>query len=127
MRVLALILCLLPLPAWGFQIRELSIDYRHYYSSVMAEMPGFEPHEGLALNLNTNVIGPVIWEARVHSTTDPGQYRLVGLVMRAGVRFGWVEGGWEHHSQHLLDARQPYIHFPHEDSAYLKLYLIGAP
>jgi hypothetical protein len=118
---------------WAFvaqavELRDLSIDYDDFHDgSRIAEMPGFKPKEGLAVNVKIDLLGPIYWNNRVHAVTDPGQYRLIGLKFELGVRvFESLDIEYRHHSQHLIDAVGP-TKFPVEDSLGVHWTIYQAP
>lgn len=109
------------------KVRELSVDYGRYIAPERAYMyPLYpeRPKESLALNFNVAPLKFFEWRNTVHATTTSGQYRLVGWQMGLILQpTQWIEVGYLHHSQHLLD-RVGDGHFPVEDQVVLKLVLI---
>lgn len=128
------VLGLLISEAEATDVRDLSIEYRHFHKSArIAEMPGYQAKEGLAINFDLDLIGPLYWNNTVHATTDPGQYRAVGWLFEFGLRpsmyfpRGWdgLEIYYEHHSQHVLDAKHPWMKFPVNDSVGFRWVIMG--
>lgn len=110
------------------RVSELSLDYGYYVAPERAySWPIYpeRPKESLALNMNISPASWFHWKNRIHATTTSAQYRHVGWQLGLFVQpLDWLEVGFEHHSQHLLD-RQGEHHFPVEDQVMVKLYLLG--
>lgn len=90
--------------------------------------------EELEVNINTTLFHYLYWNSRVHSTTDTnisyngstngGQFRLVGLEFRVGLNLTeYVQFGYYHHSQHLLDTNYSQGNFPLKDALELRFYI----
>lgn len=119
--------------ALGVELTYADIEYARFHPSArMPEMPGFKAKEGLAINFETDVIGPVYWRNRIHALTDPGQYRLIGWNFELGVPpLFWVKNKYaqalrvyyEHHSQHLLEGQHPWMKFPVNDSIGFRMVI----
>lgn len=60
--------------------------------------------------------------------TGGGQFRLVGLQTRLGIRLSsYVDFGFYHFSQHLLDYQYPMGGYPVQDAFEFKIYLMKRP
>lgn len=109
------------------QLDELSVDYRNFAvlndkARNLLTYPE-SPKEGVNLNLNSSIAKVVYWNSTIEAMTTGAQYKSIGLLMGLGVRISpYVEVGYLHHSQHVLDGRHPYMKYPVEDSLTLKLY-----
>ena len=132
MKYLLLFLLLLPLTAnaTDYKILELDslyVDYKNFAQSTRDPLfYASTKKESLSLNMNTNLIDFIYLDSRVHGETNYAKYELVGLEIRLGARITRsLEVGYQHHSQHLLDDRYPYMGFPVEDSFNVRLYLYG--
>jgi hypothetical protein len=120
--------------AWPAEITYVDIEYQHYHpSGRFPEMPNYRAKEGLALDFNTQLLGPVYW---IHALTDPGQYRLVGWNFELGVNplffvpYDYAKAFqiyYEHHSQHILEDHHPYVKFPVNDSLGLRWVIYLRP
>ena len=136
MKFLLLLLSLLAVPSDAIEVKELSLQFDRFHDS--ARIPSLYPykaHEGLALNMNLNLWGPVYWDNQVHALMDTGQYRSVGWEFQVGLApmrwlslsdRDWLRIAYRHHSQHLLEALPATgIRFPVEDSFFVKLFILG--
>lgn len=108
---------------------ELSIDYKNY---KMVREKNYNTltypeniKEGINVNINTTILGAVYWNNTIETLTTEGQYRTIGLQLGLGVRLtDYIEVGYYHHSQHLLDRQHSFMnHFPVEDAVEIKFYL----
>lgn len=93
-------------PVSAVELKNLSVYYQRFHpSNRIADLQGHSAKEGVGLQLDTDLWGPLYWNNRIIAYTDNGQYRLVGWNMHFGVRFSKnfsVE--YEHFSKHLLDT-----------------------
>lgn len=112
-----------------FTIDELSLDYKNYSlvnptNRFMLTYPD-SAKEGLNLTLNTDILQGGYIDTVVEGITTSSQYRGVGLQLRLGIRpFSWLEIGFAHHSQHVLDENYTAMpSFPEDDSFEVKLIL----
>lgn len=117
------------------QVSELSMEYKNFAKgshNPLITDNGLNHLMGQELNLRMNLefLDCLYWRNMVHSYTDRqengtrGQYRLIGWNYALGIRpFQWVELGYEHFSQHLLDATFPFRN-PEENSLGIKLFFI---
>lgn len=70
------------------------------------------------LNINLKVSEVLYWDNKIHSMTDSnpaggGQFRLIGWNFRFGVTLSeYLQVGYYHFSQHLLDYQLPGGAFP---------------
>lgn len=117
-------------------LREVSIDYRNYFPGgrdpliTSNGLPNRGIGKGLDVNINSDILDWVYWNNRINSKTDydtvghGGQFRLVGWETAFGVHLSsYVDIGYYHHSQHILDAAYKYDNYPVEDAIQIKLYL----
>lgn len=123
---------LFPLAAQAYDLN-LSLDYKWIKpGTYMPELPPpYTPTNYLGINVDLDIWGPFYWDNTVHGETDGGQFRLIGWHYELGAKlwkipyFEWlpVQVSIEHHSQHILDADDPYPHFPVYDSVNVRVYL----
>lgn len=110
------------------RVDELSVDYGRYIAPERAWMYPLAPEhpkESLALNMNVSPVKWFHWRNTIHATTTSAQYRYIGWQMGLMLQpLPWLEAGYLHHSQHLLD-RQGQDHFPVEDQFVVKLWILG--
>jgi hypothetical protein len=98
-------------------LRDASLGYRGYFAGgrdrLLSQngLPDRQPGQELSLTLKTDFLTYGYWDSLIHGGTDHdvvnggGQFRDIGLQLRLGVRpFQWLEVGYYHHSQHLLDT-----------------------
>ena len=109
-------------------LKELSIEYKNYsvlsdYQRVALIYPD-APKDGLDVNINSTLLRYFGWDSKVHSVTDDGQYRGIGLQMAGYLNLTQeFSFGWQHHSQHVLDREHAFMRFPAEDLLFVKIYL----
>jgi hypothetical protein len=127
------LLALWPVQGLATGVRSLSIEYKHFVGkTIFPEMPNYVAKEGLALSFNTDLVGPLYWNNRIHSMTDSGQYRLVGWQFELGVRAtDYLPKAWDglelfygHHSQHILDGHHPLVKFPVDNAVGFRWTII---
>ncbi len=114
------------------ELDSLYIDYKNFAiindkNRNMLTYP--EPaKEGINLGVDTTLLGFVYFNSVVESLTTDAQYRSVGLDTRLGIRLSpFMEFGYYHHSQHVLDRPHSYVpKFLVEDALELKIYLYKA-
>lgn len=118
---------LYPSTAWTVEVRDLSIEFKHFDASgQFAELPGEKVKDGLALNFSLGVLGPLYWDNQVHALTTDAQYRLVGWQFEVGVAvFPCLDVFYFHHSQHVLDGHHPLLSFMVEDAVGFRWILAG--
>lgn len=107
-----------------FKIESATLEYRKFTDSNMAEIPQFTPTNQLALSINIKVIKFLYWENTVHGTSTDAQFRLIGLLSYLHIKYKRLSVGWEHHSQHVLEGRHPFLRFPHQDGFLVKIDLL---
>ncbi len=112
------------------ELNEVSIDYRNYFSNGYSPMLPITSrlNKGLDLTLNVDVVGFLYFDNKVNSLVDQNQFRLVGYNFRTGARpFSWLEVGYFHWSQHILDQVNPsnalFEKFAVEDAIEIKFIL----
>lgn len=126
-----------------FELKSVSIDAKSYFQGGVDPMLTYSiPNRTLGNELNlaisTDVLNYFYWNNTVVSATDrvlnsdgstsPGQFRMVGLEMTAGVDLRRFEMGlpftfgYYHLSRHQLDAQYPWP-FPRGDAVQLKIFL----
>jgi hypothetical protein len=117
------------------ELKELYVNYFRFYEGGQYPLitnnglPNKEMDRQLDLHIKTDILHYFYWDSRIHSMTDrdmdtnKGQFRLVGLETRFGIRLSsTIEFGYYHFSQHTLDHQTPY-HYPVQDALELKIYL----
>jgi hypothetical protein len=100
-----------------FSLSDVSLGYRNYFPKgrdpLLSQngLPDRNPGSELSIRLGLDLFRYMYWDSIVHGGTDVdvlnggGQFRSVGLETRVGVRpLWWLEVGYYHHSQHLLDT-----------------------
>jgi hypothetical protein len=112
----------------GYQLNNVWLEYRRFHeTNQIPELFGRKAKEGLAICLDSTLAKwgdfEAFWSADVHSLTDNGQYRLVGLLNNLGFKWRWLAASYEHHSQHLLDASPSPDHFPVQDALLVRFTL----
>lgn len=121
-----------------FQLDDLSIHYTTFFQGsqdpllMQSNLPDRQLDKQLDLHLDTSIFQNVYWKNTIHSFTDntigtnSGQFRAVGLNLKIGVKlFDWLDVGYTHFSEHLLDATYQYGSFPRQDGAEVIIYLIN--
>lgn len=125
-------------------LTEVNVNYISFFPGSFdplitenASMPNRQLGKQLDLNVNMDFMKYGYWDNKVHSLTDDrinpndsaGQFRLVGLNSRLGLRVSQhLEIGYFHYSQHLLDTGYQAgngvsNHWPVEDGLEIKLWL----
>ena len=137
---LFLFLCLAAKADSYVELDEVSISYKHFFDGghdPLITQNGLDAKsldKEVSLVLNTDIFGYLYWKNTVVAMTDRGtngdrgQFRLVGLNYKVGVRVTRdFNVQVEHFSKHLLDAQYAYGHFPLQNSIGFVWYLHGAP
>lgn len=130
MNKLLLLLSLLPLSVFAdrpFELDSLYVDYKKFDDSNRDPLfYNSTKKESISLVMNTNFLSYFYLDNRVHGETNNAKYELVGLEARIGLRLtNYMEVGYYHHSQHLLDDKYPYQKFPVDDAVEIRLYIYG--
>ena len=112
--------------ASGPHVYELAVEYRWLRPGArLVELPNYQVNGKLQVSFGIELWDTIFWYNRVHSASDPSQFRLVGweteLTVIPARAIGWKWAEWlelfaAHHSQHVLDAEHPFMRFPVEDS-----------
>lgn len=124
----------------AIELQELAVDFRQYmpngyYPYITNNgLPDREVGQGLDVIMNLTVLKFFYWDNKIVSLADrgrgnssPGQFRLVGWNFRFGLQLTeWIQFGYFHFSQHLLDAQFPW-HYPVEDAYELRFIIYQAP
>lgn len=121
-----------------FEVDELSIHYSSFFQGsqdpllTQSGLPNRQLDKQLDLHLDTSVFQNIYWNNRIHSFTDnvintnSGQFRAIGLSMNIGIKiFNWLDFGYTHFSEHLLDTTYQYGGFPRQDGVEMIIYLIN--
>jgi hypothetical protein len=115
-----------------FDLQEVSLDYHNHAALNPNQRDPLlfpeSPKEKMALNVKTDMLWFLGLDTQLHASTTDSQYRAVGLQVDLYARITqYLEVGYEHHSQHLLDRDSASLpRFPSEDSLAVKLYLFRA-
>ena len=112
-----------------YELKEVYIDYRHQTSvgyDPVLQLTGdnnISLNNKLDLHINSKLFEVFYWENMLNSTSDQGQFRVIGWEYALGVQvFPWLRAGWYHHSQHLLDKFNVQ-HFPLENAIQIQIWL----
>jgi hypothetical protein len=117
------------------ELKEVYVDYLSFFKGgrdpLITQNGLRDKHldKELNLNLNMNLFKYGYFNSMIHSMTDKdsadhGQFRLVGLKFETGIRLtNWIEVGYHHFSQHLLDYNSPNA-FPVQDAVQIRLFLL---
>lgn len=121
------------------KLSELSMDYISFFPGgydPMITQNGLKDRalgKQLDLNLNFDIFKYLYWDNKIHSMTDKrligsdtaDQFRLIGWNFRFGARpLSYLEIGYWHFSQHLLDTTYEHGHWPVQDGIQIKLYIL---
>lgn len=104
------------------EVRDLSMELLRYpKGSRFLLAPDITLNQGVALNMDTTLVGPLRFDNRVLAMGNDHQVHTIGWEFRTYVRL-WdrVEVGFGHHSQHRLDDNHPFMKFPAENAFVLK-------
>lgn len=129
------------------ELQKVDLTYRSFFPGgtdpLITEnpsLPGRTLGKELDLEVNSNVFDYFYWNSTVHSMTDevfssdglssnPGQFRMVGLEIGIGVDLRKVSSelpvsiGYYHYSRHVLDATYGSGPFPREDALEVKVHI----
>lgn len=110
------------------ELNEAKLGYRSYFFARDPMFLDSMPKEQLNFGFESILMEYGYWKGLVHGTTDPSQYKRIGLQMEFGIRIlHELEFSYIHHSQHMLDSIYPHQRFPCEDSWGIYLYLFRKP
>jgi len=126
--------------AGSIELQSVTLNYINYFKDGVDPLlsqnglPNKSPGQHLSLGINTNLFSYIYWDSLVHSGTDrnlnedgsttPGQFRVVGLIMRLGISLtDQIQIGLFHHSQHLLDTTYAHGPWPRVDGLELRINL----
>ena len=113
------------------ELDELSVDYKHFAvlndkARNLLTYPE-HPKEAINVNINSSILGVVYFNNQIQSMTTGAQYKSIGLQVGLGVRLtSYLEVGYLHLSQHVIDGKHPFMKYPVEDSLTVKLYFYRA-
>lgn len=128
------------------ELQKVDLDYKSYYPGGVdplitenPSLPGRTLGKALNLEVNTNIFDYFYWNSTIHSMTDevfnadgssnPGQFRMVGLEMAVGIDLRTVYGelpvsiGYYHYSRHVLDTDNGLGPFPREDALEIRIHI----
>lgn len=125
------------------ELHEVGLTYRRYFygqrDPLLMEdsISNTEPSQEFLLRANMDVFRYFYLDNNIHGLMDrfvnsdgsrlEGQFRAVGWEFRYGVRpLPWLEFGYYHHSQHLLDT-QGTVSFPSESGYELHVLIYQNP
>ncbi len=105
------------------ELRDVALQYKHFVDAGRDPMLDAPQKDEYNLALNMDLLGAGYWNNRVHTKTDPAQFRVVGWELQIGAHLSnSFDVFYNHHSQHLLDKVGP-NGFPVEDSIGVNIYL----
>ncbi len=120
----------------AINLDQVYLEYRQYFHGgrdpliTSNGLSNRELEKELNIGIDTRLLKFGYWNNIVHSTTDQdrdnhhGQFRLIGLESRLGIRISQhLDISYYHHSQHLLDTSYAHDDFPVRDGIELKIYL----
>lgn len=128
MRAAALIIFLLSSLGGAVELRDLGLVYHHYQPySVFPELGGRHADQGLNLEMDIDLVGPVFWNNTIHYMTAGSDSIYVGWNYQLGVRiFPDLSAGWEHFSQHMIGMPEIDPHFPLYDGPFVQWTIYGS-
>ena len=110
-----------------YPLMELQEAKFRYDSFLYGRDPNFvhgPPKDRIGLNIDTKLLRHIDWNSFVHGTSDNSQYRWIGLKMSFGLNISdYIQFGYNHHSQHILDAQYPHGKYPVEDTLYIDILI----
>lgn len=112
------------------RLSSLGVKYRSFISPGRDALIYPNEHkEAIELNLNTDVLRFLYFDARVFGIVDQTQYRAVGLNTMVGARVtDWSRVEIEHLSEHILDGQHSFLpRFPVSDSFNILIDIYRTP
>lgn len=121
--------------ASGLELNEVYINYKQFFPGGVDPLiteNGLQNNLDKELNLHINMdfLDHFYWNNLIHSMTDVnnngnGQFRLIGWNFNIGLHItDYVDFGYHHFSQHLLDYQgPPGYHFPVQDAVELNVFI----
>lgn len=113
---------------WFIQTDELSVTYKKYQPYSRSPLYyNSRLKDGVELKMNNDLgFGLIFWDNLVHASTNQYQFYMVGWQFLVGIHVtSFFDLQWDHHSQHLMDNKFPYMDYPLEDSLGFTLHIIG--
>ena len=113
-------------PYNNIRVRYLDLEYSKIITKRDSHFPDYDSRwtQGLSLNLGVGVGRRFFTENRVWFDMDEKNVKHIGWQFTKGLRFGWGDIFYRHHSQHGAEFKsdRPY---PLDDRVGIKINLIN--